>query len=167
LTSTRLLTLTTACPNRPSHTFIPREPSIVSPHCPALVLGRHGHMKPYEMHRRVCMDTYICPTPFQSNTDLDEHPPNTQNHLPVLTMGHSTTKAQRTASIDGDLAAIEPPGRWYTKPHLLKLNFCILSLVLFCRWPPFATSFALAVLRTLTDEITHLLQLLPTVSMDR
>lgn len=34
----------------------------------------------------------------------------------------------------GDLAAIEPPGPWYTKAHLVRLNFCILSLILFCEY---------------------------------
>lgn len=35
-----------------------------------------------------------------------------------------------------DLLAVLPDNRaWYTKSHLIKLHFCIGSLVLFCRSP--------------------------------
>lgn len=47
-------------------------------------------------------------------------------------MGFSA--ASQSKSVGNDLAAVLPQnsGPWYTKRHLLKLNFCIFSLVMFC-----------------------------------
>jgi hypothetical protein len=48
-------------------------------------------------------------------------------------MGFSA--ASQSKSVGDDLAAVLPQdaGAWYTKRHLLKLNFCIFSLVMFCK----------------------------------
>jgi hypothetical protein len=52
---------------------------------------------------------------------------------PEITMGFSA--ASQSKSVGDGLAAVLPKdaGAWYTKRHLLKLNFCILSLVMFCK----------------------------------
>lgn len=48
-------------------------------------------------------------------------------------MGAGSAEAHKKAIGDELLAVLPSDGRpWYTKGHLLKLNFCILSLVLFC-----------------------------------
>ena len=43
--------------------------------------------------------------------------------------------ASQSKSVGDDLAAVLPQdtSAWYTKRHLLKLNFCIFSLVMFCK----------------------------------
>lgn len=40
--------------------------------------------------------------------------------------------ASARAAIGGDLAAVLPSGPWHKKTHLIKLNFVVASLVLFC-----------------------------------
>jgi hypothetical protein len=43
----------------------------------------------------------------------------------------------RSKSVNDDLLAVLPDNRpWYTKAHLIKLHFCIASLILFCKLPP-------------------------------
>lgn len=51
------------------------------------------------------------------------------------TMGHSKNGSK--AAVGDELAAVLPDGPWYKRDHLLKLNFCIISLVLFCRYDTF------------------------------
>ena len=43
--------------------------------------------------------------------------------------------AAHDKAIDSELLAVLPTDKrpWYRKSHLLKLNLCILSLVLFCK----------------------------------
>lgn len=94
---------------------------------------------------------YISSSPMRyRNTKV-----NQQHHYSAM------SNEKRSASIDGDLAAIVPPGPWYTKPHLLKLNFCMFSLVVFCT-STLALSSLLAALRTSTDSYV---QRLPMASM--
>ena len=56
-------------------------------------------------------------------------------------MGFSN--ANQSKSVGDDLAAVLPKdaGPWYSQRHLLKLNFCIFSLVMFCRFDTPQTPF--------------------------
>jgi hypothetical protein len=45
-------------------------------------------------------------------------------------MGKSNTGAR--AAVGDDLAAVLPAGPWHKKTHLIKLNFVVACLVLFC-----------------------------------
>lgn len=45
-------------------------------------------------------------------------------------MGKPDTGAR--AAVGDELAAVLPEGPWYKMAHLLKLNFVVASLVLFC-----------------------------------
>lgn len=41
----------------------------------------------------------------------------------------------RGKGLNEELLAVLPDNKpWYTKPHLLKLHFCIFSLILFCKF---------------------------------
>lgn len=33
-----------------------------------------------------------------------------------------------------ELTRVLPEGSWYKRGHMIKLNFCIISLVLFCKY---------------------------------
>jgi hypothetical protein len=50
-------------------------------------------------------------------------------------MGKSDAGAR--AAVGDDLAAVLPSGPWHKKAHLVKLNFVVACLVLFCRFPVF------------------------------
>jgi hypothetical protein len=42
----------------------------------------------------------------------------------------------RSKGLNDELAAVLPDNKpWYTKAHLIKLHFCIGSLMLFCGFP--------------------------------
>jgi len=55
------------------------------------------------------------------------------NVFPV-TMGASRS-GSRSDAANNELAAVLPDDKpWYTKSHLVKLHFCIFSLVMFCEF---------------------------------
>jgi hypothetical protein len=55
-------------------------------------------------------------------------------------MGVKDVQVKGADSVAQQLASVLPSdGKpWYRQTHLLKLNFIILSLVLFCKLPPLA-----------------------------
>ena len=57
-------------------------------------------------------------------------------------MGFSSADANHNKAVGDELAAVLPQDAqpWYKQSHLLKLNFCIISLVMYCKsssFPPF------------------------------
>ena len=48
-------------------------------------------------------------------------------------MGAPTTPNAGQKSVGDDLARVLPSGKWYTQRHLVTLNFCLFSLILFCK----------------------------------
>ena len=54
-------------------------------------------------------------------------------------MGFSTANASKSKAVGDELAAVLPQDSrpWYKQRHLLKLNFCIISLVMYCKYQHF------------------------------
>lgn len=67
-------------------------------------------------HRR----THALPSPVQSSPLFSI----------LVNMGKADAGAR--AAVGDDLAAVLPDGPWHKKAHLVKLNFVVVSLVLFC-----------------------------------
>ncbi|KAI5268137.1 general substrate transporter [Aureobasidium subglaciale] len=66
-------------------------------------------------------------SPYHPNT-IPTSTPNT-SLLPIFNMGKAAAGAR--AAIGEELAAVLPEGPWYKQTHLIKLNFVVVSLVLF------------------------------------
>ena len=54
-------------------------------------------------------------------------------------MGLSTVDASKSKAVGDELATVLPKDSrpWYKQRHLLRLNFCIISLVMYCKYQHF------------------------------
>ena len=54
-------------------------------------------------------------------------------------MGFSTAGASKSKTVGDELVAVLPQDSrpWYKQRHLLRLNFCIISLVMYCKYQHF------------------------------